>query len=390
MKAMKAAEGLPQITLATSHLLDAPGKIAVLHAKALGDFIVTLPALDAIKETYPNAELVLLAKPWLKKFLAARPSPVDRVISVPVLAGISGTSEVEVKGPACNTAHPDEAELFCAAMRAEKFAAVVHMQGDGKTANPFIKKLGASLTAGIRNPPAEMIDRFIPYVHYQSEVLRHLEIAALVGARTTRLEPRIVVTKADEQEIVPVEAMIKGKPYAVLHAGADDNRRVWPAAKFAAVADNLAERGYEVILTGTPKEDEIITNVTRAMNHAAVACTSLALGGLAALLQKSALVISNDTGPLHLARAVGARTVGIFWAPNVLNWGPLSRSRHRLAISWQLECPQCRIKPVSPWPFQPVTAGCDHSYSFVESISVAEVLELAGELLPQTPHNIAG
>jgi ADP-heptose:LPS heptosyltransferase len=385
MKAMQAAEGLRQIMLATSHLLDAPDKIAVLHAKALGDFIVTLPALAAIKETYPHAELVLLAKPWLKKFLAARPSPVDRVISVPVLAGISGTGKVEVKVPTRNAAHgvdPDEAELFCAAMRAEKFAAVVHMQGDGKTANPFIKKLGTGLTVGIRNPPAEIIDRFIPYVHYQSEVLRHLEIAALVGARTARLEPYIAVTKADEQEIAPVEAMIKGKPYAVLHAGADDSRRVWPAVKFAAVADSLAERGYEVILTGTLKEEEIITNVMRAMNHTAIACISLALGGLAALLRRSALVISNDTGPLHLAQAVGARTVGIFWAPNVLNWGPLSRSRHRLAISWQLECPQCNVKPVSPWPFQPVTAGCDHSYSFVESVTVAEVLELAGELLP--------
>lgn len=386
MNVMQAAGELPQITLATSPLLSAPGKIAVLHAKALGDFIVTLPALAAIKETYPHTELVLLAKPWVREFLVARPSPVDRVIPVlPGIIGVSGGSEVEVKGRDCNTApgvDPAEAELFYAAMQAEKFAAVVHMQGDGKTANPFIKKLGAGLTVGIRNPPAEIIDRFIPYVHYQSEVLRHLEIAALVGARTTRLEPRIAVTKADEQEIAPVEAIVKGRPYAVLHAGADDSRRVWPAVKFAAVADSLVERGYEVILTGTPKEEEIITNVMRAMNHAAVPCTSLALGGLAALLRKSALVVSNDTGPLHLARAVGAHTVGIFWAPNVLNWGPLSRSHHRLAISWQLECPQCRIKPVSPWPFQPVTAGCDHSYSFVESVTVAEVLELAGELLP--------
>jgi ADP-heptose:LPS heptosyltransferase len=93
------------------------------------------------------------------------------------------------------------------------------------------------------------------------------------------------------------------------------------------------------------------------------------------------LVVSNDTGPLHLARAVGARTVGIYWAPNVLNWGPLSRDRHRLGISWQLECPQCGIRPVSPWPFQPQKPDCSHPYSFVESVPVAEVVELAAELL---------
>ncbi|CAA9892270.1 ADP-heptose:LPS heptosyltransferase [Candidatus Methylobacter favarea] len=356
--------------MTTAYLSSEPLKIAVLHAKALGDFIVTLPALAAIKETYPHAELVLLAKPWVKKFLAARPSVIDRVISVPALsAGLNKP---------INSA---EVELFCAAMKTEKFDIILHMQGDGRTVNSFINKLGAGLTAGMRNPPAEPLDRFIPYVHYQNEVLRNLEIAALIGAYTSKLEPQVEVTQSDEQEAAPVRAVIKGRPYVVIHAGADDIRRLWPASKFAGVADSLIKKGYEIVLTGMPKETEIVTNVMRAMNGAAILCTSLELGGLAALLQNSALVISNDTGPLHLARAVGASTVGIFWAPNVLNWGPLSRSRHRLAISWRLECPQCRIKPVSPWPFQPVRPDCDHPYSFVENIPVAEVLEPALELL---------
>ncbi len=369
--------------MATAYLLSAPRKIAVLHAKALGDFIVTLPALGAIKETYPNAELVLLAKPWVKEFLARRPSAVDRIISVPALAGVN--DPVETKGRVNNTDSgnvPVEVELFYEAMQAEKFDIIMHLQGDGKTVNPFINKLGAGLTVGMGNPEAEPIDRFIPYVHYQSEVLRNLEIAALIGARTTRLEPHVEVTETDEQETAPLREIIKDKRYVVIHAGADDIRRLWPAGKFANVADSQIERGYEVVLTGTPKEEKIVASVMQAMNHVAIPCTSLGLGGLAALLQKSELVISNDTGPLHLAQAVGAPTVGIFWAPNVLNWGPLRRNRHRLAISWQLECPQCRVKPVSPWPFQPVVPGCDHPYSFVESVSTAEVLELASELLP--------
>lgn len=355
--------------MTTAYLSRAPCKVAVFHAKALGDFIVTLPALAAIKETYPDAELVLLAKPWVKAFLAARPSAVDRVICVPALAGT---------GEPVNSAKTAQ---FCAAMRAEKFDIAVHMQGGGRTVNSVINQFGAGLTAGMRSPTAEPLDRFIPYVHYQNEVLRNLEIAALVGAGTTRLEPHIEVTRKDEQESASIRAAIKGRPYAVIHAGADDIRRLWSAGKFARVADSLIKKGYEIVLTGTPKEAEIVTNVMRAMDGAAIPCLSLGLGGLAALLQNSELVISNDTGPLHLARAVGTRTVGIFWVPNVLNWGPLSRDRHRLAISWRLECPQCRIKPVSPWPFQPVMPGCEHLYSFVESIPVSEVLALAAELL---------
>jgi ADP-heptose:LPS heptosyltransferase len=355
--------------MTTVCLSRAPRKIALLHAKALGDFIVTLPALTAIKETYPDAELVLLAKPWVKKFLAARPSVIDRIICVPALPTLN------------KPVNSAEIERFCAAMKAEKFDIILQMQGDGKTINSFINKFGAGLTVGMRTPPAEPLDRFIPYVHYQNEVLRNLEVAALIGASTRNLEPHLEVTPSDEQEVAPVRAAIKGRPYVVIHAGADDIRRLWPVSKFAEVADTLIKRGYGVVLTGTAKEAEIVTQVMQAMNDTAIPCTSLALGGLAALLQGSALVISNDTGPLHLARAVGAPTVGIIWAPNVLNWGPLSRSRHRLAISWRLECPQCRIKPVSPWPFQPVTPGCDHPYSFVENIAVAEVLEPAVELL---------
>lgn len=354
----------------TTYLSCAPRKIALFHAKALGDFIVTLPALAAIKETYPDAELVLLAKSWVRAFLATRPSMIDRVISIPALSTLN------------KPVNSTEIERFCAAMKAEKFDIILQMQGDGKTINSFINKFGAGLTAGMRNPPAEPLDRSIPYVHYQNEVLRNLEIAALIGAYTSKLEPRLEVTQSDEQEAAIVRAAIKDRPYVVIHAGADDIRRLWPASKFAEVADSLIKKGYEVVLTGVPKETEIVTNLMQAMNNTAIPCTSLGLGGLAALLQGSALVISNDTGPLHLARAVGASTVGILWAPNVVNWGPLSRSRHRLAISWRLECPHCRIKPVSPWPFQPVTPGCDHPFSFVENIPVAEVLEPALELLP--------
>lgn len=341
--------------------------------------------MAAIKATYPDAELTLLARAWAKEFLSARPSLVDRVITVPILAGVNDERAVATKGRAAcagPAAQSTAIEQFYKAMQVEKFDVVIHLQGDGKAVNPFINRLGAGLTVGLRNEAAEPIDRFIPYVHYQSEILRNLEVVALIGARTTRLEPDVEVTEADEQETAVIREIIKGKPYVVVHAGADDVRRVWPAAKFASLADDLMESGYQVVLTGTPKEEEIVMNVMRTMKRAAIPCTSLGLGGLAALLRQSSLVISNDTGPLHLARAVGAPTIGIFWGPNVLNWGPLTRNHHRLAISWQLECPRCGTKPVSPWPFQPVTEHCEHSFSFVESVPITEVLGFAAELLP--------
>lgn len=386
----------------TPRLSYEPGRIAVLHAKALGDLIVTLPALAALKETYPAAELILLARPWAKAFLEGRPSPMDRVVAVPAIPGIHAGSAASLpsgKTPApeaAGGANPDEVEEFFAAMRAEQLSVALHMHGSGKAANPFLHRLGAGLTVGMCNPPAEPLDRSIPYVHYQSEVLRNLEVAALVGACTARLEPHVEVTAADEEEAAPIRRQARNRPYVVLHPGAADLRRAWPATRFSTVADGLAAKGYTVIITGTREEEPMVARVMRGIRCPPsppagsadfagpfpIPCIGLGLGGLAALLGASALVISGDTGPLHLARAVGAATVGIYWAPNVLNWGPLTRERHRLAIGWALECPGCGVKPVSPWPFQPVTADCDHPYSFVESVTAAEVLALASELLP--------
>src|SRR5205807_1381925 len=68
---------------------------------------------------------------------------------------------------------------------------------------------------------------------------------------------------------------------------------------------------------------------------------ALPLGGFAALLARAAVVVSNDTGPVHLAEAVGAPTVGLYWVGNLINGAPVDRARHRPLISWTIHCPEC-------------------------------------------------
>jgi ADP-heptose:LPS heptosyltransferase len=61
----------------------------------------------------------------------------------------------------------------------------------------------------------------------------------------------------------------------------------------------------------------------------------LTLGGLAGLLARCRVAIGNDSGPLHLAAAVGAPTVGVYWGQNLIHYGPLTRATHRPFVSWQ-------------------------------------------------------
>jgi ADP-heptose:LPS heptosyltransferase len=127
-------------------------------------------------------------------------------------------------------------------------------------------------------------------------------------------------------------------------------------------------------VTGTAGEDGRVEAVVNGMRAGAWnLCRHLSTGGLAGLLSRCRLVVSNDSGPLHLALAVGTATVGIYWCFNLLTAGPLTRSRHRPALSFRLECPVCGVNCLQ--------ARCEHRASFVADVPTEEVLAAALDLL---------
>jgi ADP-heptose:LPS heptosyltransferase len=346
-------------------------KIAVLRAGGLGDSVFTLPALRALRETYPGAEITLLGGPIQTELLSGRPGPPDRVVTVPPSTGVNGPD---------TGVDEDEEELerFFANMRKERFDLALQMHGGGGYSNPFVRRLGARVTAGARAPGAPPLDRTVPYVYFQSEYLRHLEVAGLLGARTANLEPRLQVTKEDLAEAGG--AVPKGDdPLVALHPGAGDKRRRWPSEKFAAVGDALAKAGARVAVVGVEEDGPLISGIVDTMKRDALdLCERLSLGGLAGLLSRCAVVVSNDSGPLHLATAVGAATVGIFWGPNFINAGPPMRARHRPALSWRTNCPVCDVTLFDD-------SGCGHCASIVADVESEEVANFALSLLASEP-----
>lgn len=340
-------------------------KIAVLRANALGDFIFTLPALEALRSTYPEAEIVLLAKTWHQEFWRDRSGPVDRVIVVPPCAGV-GEKETFQNDQ-------EELELFFQAMRDEHFDLAIQLHGGGRFSNPFTRNLGARTTLGLKSPDAEELDRWVPYVYFQHEILRYLEVVSLVGATTTGLEPRVYVTPQDLQEAEQVVPEQK-RPLVMLHPGAGDPRRRWAAEHFARVGDHLAEMGMNVAIIGTGSEKALVERVVASMRTEALNLYErLSLGGLAGFFSRCRLVVSNDSGPLHLARAVGASTVGIYWCMNLVNAGPITSTGHRTCTSFQMHCPVCGNDCTRE--------ECKHQESFVNAVTLEEVLSAIQELL---------
>lgn len=362
---------------AANNVIDSVRRIAVLRANALGDLLLALPAMEALRRAYPAARLTLLARSWHANFLRGRPGPVDEVIALPPISGVS-----EAAG-----GHRAPEGLFDE-LRRHRFDLAVQIHGGGRHSNPFIRRLGARVTAGLCSADAERLDRWVPYVYYQHEVLRYLEVAALVGGTllggtpvgeiqaggtTDLVEPRLAVTEDDRAELARV--LGESPPGLVaLHPGASDPRRRWPAEHFAAVADRL---GRPIVITGTAAERDVVEKVAAAMRAPAIQLVdALSIGGLAALYERCSLVISNDTGPRHLAAAVGTPTVGIYWCGNLINAGPLTRSRHRPVVSWTVACPVCGASGLDL-----NAARCPHDASWVAEVTVAEVIEQATDLL---------
>jgi ADP-heptose:LPS heptosyltransferase len=344
----------------------------VLRANALGDFVFALPALDALRDAYPKAEITLLGRSWHAAFLTGRRGSVDRVVVVPGDESPDAAVGGRYADAPWLAASPTALQTFAARMRHERFDLAVQIHGGGRNSNPFVASLGARLTVGLRTVDAPPLDRWVRYVYYQQEVLRCLEVIGLVGAGPTVMEPHLALTDADRSAAHALVA--EQRDYVVLHPGANDARRRWPPARFAAIGDALAERGLQLVITGSSGEARLTKAVSGALTHPARDLAGrTSLSTLAAILAGARLVVSNDSGPLHLAAAVGAPTVGIYWCGNLINGGPLTRGRHRPVISWRVRCPVCGVPATAP--------RCEHDDSFVADIAVEEVRTAAFDLL---------
>jgi ADP-heptose:LPS heptosyltransferase len=352
-----------------------------------------------LKQTYPDASLVLLGKAWHRAFLHERPGPVDRVVMLPRVPGVGAPLAVPDGGAAgepaaaanmsptaaaattattaaATPATTDPAiEGFIDAMRGEAFDLALQMHGGGRYSNPFLLRCAAGLTVGACTPDAQPLDRWIAYREPTQRRLMLLEIAGLAGAYLQtlpqfQLQPELAVTASDRREAAAVVPPERGERLVVLQPGSTDPRRCWPAPAFAEIGDRLARMGARVALNGSPDERPLLDDVARRMHQPAIRLAGrLGLGGLCGLLERAAVLVSNDTGPLHLALALGVPSVGIFWLTNLIEGMPLRPSALHAALSVRTHCPVCGQDNV--------TARCAHDPSFVADVGIDEVFALA-------------
>lgn len=340
---------------------DDVSRIAVLRGGGLGDLIFAIPAVSALKAAYPGSTLTLLGTPVHKALTGATQSPVDEVQVLPFSEGVRPGKE-----------DPAELDRFFARMRERQFDLAVQLHGGGRHSNPFLLRLGARHTVGTRTADAASLDRSVPYLYYQHEPLRALEVAGFAGAFPVDLEARLHPADRADAALPPELDQHTSQPLVTLHPGATDPRRRWPADRFAELAAACTADGCQVVVVGDDSERPLAQQIVQLAEPASVISLAGALdmGGLVAVLARSAVVVGNDSGPRHLAQALGIPTVGIFWAGNMINAAALGRSIHRLHASWVTACPVCGIDVTQVGWTAP---RCAHDESLVAGVGVREV-----------------
>ncbi|HYD97118.1 MAG TPA: glycosyltransferase family 9 protein [Noviherbaspirillum sp.] len=341
-------------------------RIAVLRPNAVGDFMFTLPCLHALKAKWPDAHLVYVGKQWHADFLRGRPGPVDEVAVIPPCPGVGLPPDADVDR--------DVLDEFMHRMRAARFDLAFQVYGGGLYSNPFIREFGARCTIGLKAPEAAPLDLSVAYGPLQNRRLQMLEVAALAGADTLRLQRELEATDGDRREAESVLPHDPVRPLVVLQPGASDRRRCWPAERYAALGDILAGAGARVAVNGTAQEAAVVREVVARMQRPAVDLSGrLTLSGLCGLLERASLLVSNDTGPLHLGLALGTPCVGIYWLTNLMESAPLRQDGHRPALSLRIHCAVCGEENLK--------TRCEHDASFVDGVAVDEVAALALDLL---------
>jgi ADP-heptose:LPS heptosyltransferase len=305
-------------------------RIAVFRPLMLGEMLCALPALQSIRRAVPQAKLTLIGLPWCEP-LARRLASVDDFLPFP---GVAGRPTLAPE--------PEPLRRFVSAARQRKFDLVLQMQGAVWTANRVTESLGARMCAGFYDDRVsdEFSGRRLPlhtaWPRQGHESHRLQQLLAHLGMPTLDAPAPFPLRDEDRQALAQLwpGVQAEGRRYVCIHPGAAHPYQRWPVERFAAVADHLANRGWTVVVTGGPEERGLAERLCAAMRTQPVVLTGLTtLWTLAALIERAALLIGNDTGVSVLADALGTTSLVVSGGNEVERWAPADRRHHY--VLWQ-------------------------------------------------------
>jgi len=327
--------------------LPTPKRLLVIRPGGIGDAVLLVPALRALKERFPQAELVVLAEARNVGAFALCPQ-VDRLLlydrPADLLEVLRGGFEVII-----------DTEQW------HRLSAVV------------ARLARAPLSIGYAtNDRKRLFSHGIPYSHDDYEAFSFFNLLAPLGITPLKRLTVPFLTVPSEAAL-RVEALLAGceaERLVTIFPGASIPERRWGAPRFAELCQRLTLAGFRIVVVGGPgdrEEGETIVSGCGGLNLAG----KTSLVDSAAVIARSRLLISGDSGILHIAAGLGVPSVSLFGPGIEAKWGPRGE-RHRI-VNRHLACSPCTRFGTTP--------RCPDGARCLSEITVPDVLAAAQELL---------
>jgi len=313
-------------------------RLLIVKLGAIGDIIHTLPALSAIRRSFPDAEIGWIAEARSAEILRGHQS-INRLIEIDTRRWRNGMKAADALSEIKN-------EL--GDLRRHRFDKAIDFQGLIKSA-AIAKASGARERWGfsrnnLREPASRILMNNAVEVPLKSNVIvKNLALAqgALKFISGDPLEFGIKTSDKHKTEAVEIVSVI-GANFALINPAGGWVTKLWNAEKYGALADRIyIEHGLPSVIVTGPAESELAVRAMAASKTAKITAQQPTLKGFFELAKRTRIYIGGDTGPTHLAIAAGAPVVGLFgptewWRNGSLN--PLDVCVERLDIGCRIGC----------------------------------------------------
>ena len=358
-----------QHTLVQELLADEGGatlRVLVVRLGAMGDVIHGIPAIAALRRERPNLQIGWLVEERWAELLCAHPlerlQPRSELKPLVDWVHLSNFKDWRKRLSSGATWH--DMRTCMREVRAMHYDIAVDLQGAIRSAMAT-RLSGAKTRIGSAEPregPARLF--YTRSVTPKGEhVIEHgLSLASAVAGDNLAYEPPVFPRDpATEAWADRFHSSIGGKPLAIVNPGAGWGAKCWPVESYGALAKALAERGMTVLVNHGPEEEPLAQGVRDASGESAhpIKCS---VGELIAITRRASLFVGGDTGPMHLAAALGVTVVALFGPTRPERNGPYAtrsvvlRSRDSLDNSSHTQTPDEGLQSIEP---QQVIAAAD-------------------------------
>jgi heptosyltransferase-2 len=351
-------------------------RIVVRGTNWVGDAVMTIPALRELRQLFPHAHITLATRPWAQE-LFAEAEFLDDVL----VYDRRGLGSVVAQVRKWRASNFDLAVLFQNAFEAALIPALARV--------PF--RIGYATERR-----SFLLTHALPLPEWRSskhEVFYYLHIVAalerIVSGKERSVDdyqPDIGMRLSNQRrsagaELLASHGVNRDHPIVALCPGSINSRaKRWPAERFAVLADSLIKAGVQVVLIGSAGELKVSKEVVAQMHYQPIVLTgSTTLSEAVEILDTADLLITNDTGPAHIAAALGRPTLVIFGPTNPVTTQPFSSNAE--VVRHPPDCAPCMLRDC------PIDHRCMTAITPEELFSRAQViLASRPNMLNPKPH----